>query len=78
MKKFRIFSLLISALVITISFSSCKKTSDDKLSIGYEKYIMPNGLQVILHTDYSDPIISYAIMYHVGSSRETPGKTGPD
>jgi zinc protease len=37
---------------------------------------MPNGLQVILHTDHSDPIISYAIMYHVGSSRETPGKTG--
>jgi Predicted Zn-dependent peptidases len=37
---------------------------------------MPNGLQVILHTDHSDPMISYAIMYHVGSSRETPGKTG--
>jgi zinc protease len=37
---------------------------------------MPNGLQVILHTDPSDPIISYAIMYHVGSSREIPGKTG--
>ena len=37
---------------------------------------MPNGLQVILHTDHSDPMISYAIMYHVGSSREVPGKTG--
>jgi zinc protease len=37
---------------------------------------MPNGLQVILHTDHSDPMISYAIMYHVGSSREIPGKTG--
>jgi zinc protease len=37
---------------------------------------MPNGMQVILHTDHSDPIISYAIMYHVGSSREVPGKTG--
>ncbi len=37
---------------------------------------MPNGLQVILHTDHSDPMISYAIMYHVGSGREIPGKTG--
>jgi zinc protease len=67
---------LISALLILLSVSSCKKTSEDKLSIGYEKYVMPNGLQVILHTDNSDPMISYAIMYHVGSGRETPGKTG--
>jgi len=49
---------------------------NDKLSMNYEKYVMPNGLQVILHTDHSDPMISFDIMYHVGSSRETPGKTG--
>jgi len=76
MNKFRIISLLIPAILILLSVSACKKTSEDKLSIGYEKYVMPNGLQVILHTDHSDPMISYAIMYHVGSSRETPGKTG--
>jgi len=66
----------MSSLLILLSVSSCKKASEDKLSIGYEKYIMPNGLQIILHTDHSDPMISYAIMYHVGSGRETPGKTG--
>ncbi len=76
MNKFRFNSLLISAIMILLSASSCKKPSDDKISIRYEKYVMPNGLQVILHTDHSDPMISYAIMYHVGSSRETPGKTG--
>ena len=76
MNKFRISILLISAVMILLSFSSCKKSSDDKLRINYEKYTMPNGLQVILSTDHSDPMISYAIMYHVGSSRETPGKTG--
>jgi len=70
--------MLISGVVILLSFSSCKKSPApaDKLSISFEKYTMPNGLQVILHTDHSDPMISYAIMYHVGSSRETPGKTG--
>jgi zinc protease len=62
--------------VFILILSSCRKAPDDKLTINYEKYLMPNGLQVILHTDHSDPIISYAIMYHVGSSRETPGKTG--
>ena len=76
MNKLRTTGLLISALLILLSVSSCKKTSEEKLSIGYEKYIMPNGLQVILHTDNSDPMISYAIMYHVGSSREKPEKTG--
>jgi len=60
-----------------VVMSGCSKVPQkDKLSIAYEKYVMPNGLQVILHTDHSDPMISYAIMYHVGSSRETPGKTG--
>ncbi len=76
MNKFRISSFLLAAGVILLFLSSCKKTSEDKLSIGFEKYVMPNGLQVILHTDHSDPMISYAIMYHVGSGRETPGKTG--
>lgn len=76
MNKFCIFSFLIPALVFTLSVSSCKKTPDDKLSIDYEKYTMPNGLQVVLHPDHSDPIMAYAIMYHVGSSREVPGRTG--
>jgi zinc protease len=71
-------SLRVCALMAFImALSACSKNPvEDKLKIGYEKYQMPNGLQVILHTDHSDPMISYAIMYHVGSSRETPGKTG--
>ena len=62
--------------LISVSTACTRAPLADKLKISYEKYVMPNGLQVILHTDHSDPIISYAIMYHVGSSRETPGKTG--
>jgi zinc protease len=71
-------SLTIAALIIAILISTtCTRVpQQDTLKIDYEKYTMPNGLQVILHTDHSDPIISYAIMYHVGSSREVPGKTG--
>jgi zinc protease len=77
MKKSLIYSNIVLLLMIVISFSSCtRKASDEKLSIPYEKYTMPNGLQVVLHADHSDPVISYAIMYHVGSSREIPGRTG--
>ncbi len=69
--------LKISAVLFIITaISACKQITNDKLNISYEKYTLPNGLQVILHTDHSDPVISYDIMYHVGSSREIPGKTG--
>ena len=64
-------------LTLLMLLTTCTQVpKQDTLKIAYEKYTMPNGLQVILHADHSDPIISYAIMYHVGSSRETPGKTG--
>jgi zinc protease len=77
MNKFRVFLKCTVILALILFNGSCKKASEpDKLKLAYEKYVMPNGLQVILHTDHSDPVISYAIMYHVGSSRETPGKTG--
>ena len=77
MKKSVIFRFTVLAGAILILISGCNKpVVSDKLNIDYEKYVMPNGLQVILHNDHSDPMISYAIMYHVGSSREKPGKTG--
>ncbi|MCX6302035.1 MAG: pitrilysin family protein [Bacteroidia bacterium] len=77
MKKFFAINNLILTALLLLAIISCKKAPiADKLQIEYEKYVMPNGLQVILHTDHSDPMVSYAIMYHVGSSREIPGKTG--
>jgi zinc protease len=79
MNKIRTFFRFFAILTLIVVGTSCTKAPQpqaDKLKISYEKYVMPNGLQVILHTDHSDPMISYAIMYHVGSSRERPGKTG--
>jgi zinc protease len=77
MNKLHNFSKIFVVLAVILFVSSCKKVPEtDKLKISYEKYAMPNGLQVVLHQDHSDPMISYAIMYHVGSSREVTGKTG--
>jgi zinc protease len=69
---------MMAIAAIMVTFSSCgkKPASQDRLSVEYEKYTMPNGLQVILHEDHSNPMMAYAIMYHVGSSRELKGKTG--
>lgn len=51
-------------------------TEQPRFDIGYEKYTLDNGLEVILHTDHSDPVVAVASIFHVGSSREETGKTG--
>ncbi len=43
--------------------------------IPFEKYTLPNGLDVILHEDHSTPIVGVDIWYHVGSKNEQPGRT---
>ncbi len=47
-----------------------------QFNLPYEKYKLANGLDVVLHQDKSDPKVAVAIMYHVGSNREKPGRTG--
>jgi zinc protease len=39
-------------------------------------FTLPNGLQVILHQDRRLPVVAVNTWYHVGSSREEPGRTG--
>jgi zinc protease len=47
-----------------------------ELVIPYEKYVLPNGLTVLLHEDHSDPVVHVDVTYHVGSAREEIGKSG--
>lgn len=42
----------------------------------FEKYTLPNGLEVILHEDHSTPIVSVNTWFKVGSGDEKPGRTG--
>ena len=46
------------------------------LDINYEKYSLPNGLEVILYKDDSLPLVAANIWYRVGSADEKKGKTG--
>ena len=73
MKKPLSFLLLLLTAVL---FSCTNKKSEPAISVPFEKYALSNGLTVILHEDKSDPIAAAAVVYHVGSSREVPGKTG--
>lgn len=68
---------IFSGLVLTVSpFANAQDNSSGSFSVDYEKYKLENGLEIVLHQDHSDPIVSVAILYHVGSSREKAGKTG--
>jgi zinc protease len=42
----------------------------------YEKFIMPNGLVVIMHEDHRLPLVAVDLWYHVGPLNERAGRTG--
>ena len=63
-------------LGLCILLCAVSATASGQLDIKFEKYTLPNGLQVILHEDHSVPIVAVNIWYHVGSAREKPGRTG--
>jgi zinc protease len=45
-------------------------------NIPYEKYTLPNGLDVILRQDHRLPIVAVNLWYHVGPANEVAGRTG--
>lgn len=52
------------------------KNSTPGFKVEYEKFELPNGLDVVFHIDRSDPVVAVALTAHVGSAREKPGRTG--
>ena len=46
------------------------------IDIPFQKYVLPNGLTLIVHEDHKAPIVAVDIWYHVGSKDERPGRTG--
>ena len=44
--------------------------------IKYTKFVLNNGLTVLVHEDHKAPIVAVNTWYHVGSKNEKPGKTG--
>lgn len=48
----------------------------DKIEIPYERFVLPNGLTLLVHEDHKAPIAAVNVWYHVGSKNEKPGKSG--
>ena len=68
--------IIILSITIISLLAIIVKSSNKKPAIEFEKFILDNGLEVILHIDRSDPIVAINLAAHVGSGREKPGKTG--
>ena len=52
------------------------KKSDNEIVIPFKKYVLSNGMNVVIHEDHSDPIVYVDVTYHVGSAREQEGRSG--
>jgi zinc protease len=44
--------------------------------ISFTKFVLDNGLTLIVHEDHKAPIVAVNVWYHVGSKNEKTGKTG--
>ena len=59
---------LTSAFLIAFSINAQQ--------VEFEEYDLNNGMHVILHQDKSAPVVTTAVMYHVGAKDEQPDRTG--
>jgi len=63
-------------LVMGLVANSSTQTKTKEIDIPYERFVLDNGLTVIVHEDHKAPIVAINTWYHVGSKNEKPGKTG--
>ena len=73
--------VLASASQISSKSSSSNQASGSESSVAvpkveFEKIVLPNGLQIILHVDRKLPIAHVNLYVHVGSKDEKIGRTG--
>ncbi|HVS88799.1 MAG TPA: pitrilysin family protein [Candidatus Acidoferrum sp.] len=63
--------LLVCAVLTARVFAQTKE-----IDIPFQKFVLDNGLTVIVHEDHKAPIVAVNVWYHVGSKNEKAGKTG--
>lgn len=64
------------SIIIALITMLMHATTTAQINIAFDQYRLDNGLTVILHEDHSAPLAAVAVMYHVGSKNELPGRTG--
>ncbi len=76
----RFFAFLgVSAVLLltTPSFGQDSNELPQSLpDIPYTKFVLDNGLTVLVHEDHKAPIVAVNVWYHVGSKNEPDGRSG--
>src|SRR5438046_6085541 len=63
-------------LIVLIGLSARLALAQTEIDIPYQKFVLKNGLTLVVHEDHKAPIVAVNVWYHVGSKNEAPGKTG--
>ncbi|MGH9886109.1 MAG: insulinase family protein, partial [bacterium] len=69
---------VVGALVCAAILGAAPSRAAPRLEVpkvAFEKVVLPNGLQLILHQDKKLPLVHVNLWYHVGSKNEKAGKT---
>ena len=61
---------------LTTPFAQNSASTADIPRVAFEKYTLPNGLEVILSRNPRLPMVAVNLWYHVGPANEEPGRTG--
>jgi zinc protease len=69
-------SLLAVAFLLSLVSLPALAQTPDKIDIPFQKFVLDNGLTLVVHEDHKAPIVAFNVWYHVGSKNEKPGKTG--
>ena len=63
--------------IFCLQFLFCSSAqANNELAIPYSKFVLSNGLTLIVHEDKKAPIVAVNVWYHVGSKDEKFGRTG--
>jgi zinc protease len=68
-----LIALLFVALGVTRTHAAPRPSLP---TVSFEKHVLANGLELILHVDKKLPLAHVNLWYHVGAKNEAPGKTG--
>ena len=71
-----VFVFLFLFLTIQEQYAQTFEFKADQIDIPYERFVLPNGLTLLVHEDHKAPIAAVNVWYHVGSKNEKPGKSG--
>ena len=68
--------LVIALCTVLLTPVFAGEPMDAEFTIPFEKHVLDNGLEVVIHEDHSDPVVAVYVVYHVGSGREEVGRSG--